>query len=86
MKQDSRSSAWIAVVLGLLVLLLVLHVATPRVRLTSGEHLGDPQTGRAAKLAQDPEVVMEPSEGHEDGHSTFSHFADPLPSRHLPRR
>jgi hypothetical protein len=40
MPHDTRWPAWTAVALGLLVLLLVLHVATPRVRLTSAEHLG----------------------------------------------
>jgi hypothetical protein len=74
MPHDSRWPAWIAAALGLLVILLVVRVATPRVRLTSAEQLGLSQPAQPSQT----HPLATPQSGDDEAESFdgFSHFSD----------
>jgi hypothetical protein len=74
MPHDSRWPAWIAVALGLLVILLVLRVATPRVRLTSAEQLGLSTPAQPSQTDHPPTAPRSADDEAEsfDGSSPFA--------------
>lgn len=83
MPHDSRWPAWLVVILGLLVVFLALHVATPRVRLSSGEHLRHP-TAAPHRLAKDPRATSQTTIGEEESLDGFPSFSEPPKPYDLP--
>lgn len=83
MSHNSRWSVWAVVMLALLVVLLALRVATPRVRLTSGENLGHTSAREARKIAQDASLLQY-GDGEEESFGNLPLFSEPPTSRPLP--